>query len=100
VLATNLLGRVGPLFAGADFRYVSRVEEIDDGLVEVGIIPDGDERVQILVTDVRLGAEFRLWELPLSATLMVNNLFQYNYVELIGNLMPPRTYVLVLSIKP
>ena len=100
VLATNLLGRVGPLFAGADFRFVSRVEEVDYELVQVGIIPDGDERVQILVTDVRIGAEFRLGRVPVTATFMVNNLLQYNYVELIGNLMPPRTFVLVLSMRP
>jgi iron complex outermembrane receptor protein len=100
VLATNLLGRVGPLFAGADFRFVSRVEEVDYELVQVGIIPDGDERVQILVTDVRIGAEFRLGLVPVTATFMVNNLLQYNYVELIGNLMPPRTFVLVLSMRP
>ena len=100
VFATNLLGRLGPLFAGADFRFISRVEEIDDELVQVGIIPDGDERVQILVTDVRLGADFHLGGVSLNATLLVNNLFQYNYVELIGNLMPPRSYALVVSIKP
>jgi outer membrane receptor protein involved in Fe transport len=27
----------------------------------------------------------------------VKNLFQYNYVELIANLAPPRTYLLSLS---
>lgn len=100
VLATNLLGRVGPLFAGADFRFISRVEEVDEELVQVGIIPDGDERVQILVTDVRVGADLHLWGVPLNATFVVNNIFQYNYVELIGNLMPPRTFVLVLSMRP
>jgi outer membrane receptor protein involved in Fe transport len=33
----------------------------------------------------------------LAATVNVNNVFQRNYVELIGNLMPPRTYVLTLE---
>jgi outer membrane receptor protein involved in Fe transport len=85
--------------AGADFRYVSRVDNIDIELVNLGIIPDGDQRGDILVTDVRAGADFAFTGLPLSATLQVNNLFQRNYVELTGNIMPPRTYVLVLEAK-
>ena len=31
--------------------------------------------------------------------LNINNILQYNYVELIGNIMPPRTYVLSLEAK-
>ncbi|HTY57530.1 MAG TPA: TonB-dependent receptor [Bacteroidota bacterium] len=95
----NLAGRVGMFTAGADFRYVSRVDNIDIELVNLGIIPDGDQRGDILVTDVRAGADFAFTGLPLSATLQVNNLLQRNYVELTGNIMPPRTYVLVLEAK-
>jgi hypothetical protein len=35
----------------------------------------------------------------LNATLNVNNALQRNYVELIGNIMPPRTFVFVLEAK-
>jgi iron complex outermembrane receptor protein len=97
VLATNLQAHVGWLMAAADFRYISRVDRIDEELVEVGIVPDGDERVPIYVTDVRLGADLGFVHLPFTLTANVNNLFQHNYVELIGNLMPPRTYVLTLE---
>jgi len=96
---TNLTGRVGWLSAGVDFRYISRVDRIDDELVDLGIIPDGDERVDIFVTDFRLGCDFSSTGVPLSATLNVNNALQRNYVELIGNLNPPRTYVLVLEAR-
>jgi outer membrane receptor protein involved in Fe transport len=96
---TNLTGRLGIFNAGADFRYVSRVDRIDVELVELGIIPDGDERQDILVTDFRVGADLSFTGLPLTATFNVNNAFQRNYIELIGNLMPPRTYVLVLEAK-
>jgi outer membrane receptor for ferrienterochelin and colicins len=99
ILSANMLARVGWLSAGADFRAVSRVERIDDELVEFGIIPDGGERVPIYVTNFRVGAEFNVGATALSATLSTDNAFRYNYVELIGNLMPPRSYVLVLQAK-
>jgi outer membrane receptor for ferrienterochelin and colicins len=100
VLHAGFLGRVGPVSAGGDFRFVSRVDRIDDELVQVGIVQDGDERKDALVTDVRASVEFGLLGFPVTATASVNNLFQNNYVELIGNLMPPRTYVLALQLKP
>ena len=99
VFYTSLLGRVAMLSAEADFRYISRVDKIDDELVDTGIIPDGDSRVDILVTDFRLGADFSFAGLPLTATFNINNVFQRNYVELIGNMNPPRTYVFVLDAK-
>jgi iron complex outermembrane receptor protein len=85
--------------AGIDFRYLSRVERIDDELVSAGVIPDGDIRVPIYVTDVRCGAEFPSGGNTYSAMLNVRNLFQHNYVELIGNVMAPRTYILTLQAK-
>ena len=91
------VARAGPMTFSLDFRYISRVERIDDEFVTLGIVKDGDRRVPIVVTDLRLGAEFTGAGIPLSATLSVNNLFQYNYVELIGNLAPPRSFVLTLD---
>jgi hypothetical protein len=49
---------------------------------------------------VRAGVEFPLLGMRMDATAIVNNIFQHNYVELIGNLMPPRTYMLTLELKP
>jgi len=99
VLTANAQGRINWLTASIDFRYVSRVERIDEELVDTGVIPDGDARVPIYVTDVRLGGDLSFIGLPLSATLSVNNIFQHRYVELMGNIMPPRNYVLVLDAK-
>jgi outer membrane receptor for ferrienterochelin and colicins len=96
---TTLSARVGPLQASTDFRYISRVDRVDDILGNFGIIPDGDERTEIFVTDFRLGADFTLGAVPLTVTASVNNALQYNYVELIGNIMPPRTYMLVLEAR-
>ncbi|HEX7571557.1 MAG TPA: TonB-dependent receptor [Bacteroidota bacterium] len=97
VLHGDVRGRFGWLSASADFRFVSRIERIDDELVDAGVIPDGDQRVPIYVTDIRVGADLSFTGIPLSVSLNVNNLFQHNYVELIGNVMPPRTYILVLE---
>jgi len=97
VFYTNLLMQLGWVSAGADFRYISRVDRIDEELVQLGIIPDGDERVPIYVADFRIGADLSFTGVPVSVTVNLNNAFQHNYVELIGNLMPPRTYVLTLE---
>jgi iron complex outermembrane receptor protein len=90
---------VGVVRASADFRFVSRIDRISDLLVEKGIIHDGDERRDIVVTDVRCGVDLSSLGFPLSVSLNVNNVFQYNYVELIGNMSPPRTYMLILESK-
>ncbi len=99
VFTTNLVMQIGWVMAGADFRYISRVDRIDEELVQLGIIADGDERVPIYVADFRLGADLSFTGVPVSMMFNLNNAFQHNYVELIGNMMPPRTYVLTLEAK-
>jgi outer membrane receptor for ferrienterochelin and colicins len=95
LLYANAMARPGIFTVATDFRYISRVERIDQEF-EI-FVADAGERVDIVVVDVRLGADFRGIGVPLSATLSVNNLFQYNYVELIANLAPPRSFVLTLE---
>ena len=75
------------------------MDNVDVELINLGIIPDGDARVDILVTDFRLGCDLAFTGLPLMMTMNVNNAFQRNYIELIGNIAPPRTYILVLDAK-
>jgi outer membrane receptor for ferrienterochelin and colicins len=77
---------------GINFRYTSRVEEIDDELVDLGIVVDGDLRVPVYTTDIKLGYNFITNGLPLNIYLNVKNIFNYNYVELIGNLRNIRNY--------
>jgi outer membrane receptor for ferrienterochelin and colicins len=95
----NLLGRIGDVSAGVDVRYLSRTDAVDVELVQVGIVPDGDERKEIIVADARLGMDVVALGAPLTATVLLNNVFQYNYVELIGNIMPPRTLILTLEAR-
>jgi len=75
----------------ADYRYLSRVEAIDDQLVRFAPIVDGDERVPIKVADLRAFYDLSAAELPLRLGVSVTNMFNYHYVELIGNLAPIRT---------
>lgn len=99
LLYTNIHGTLGWFSAGGDFRFVSRVDRIDDELVDTGIVPDGDERTDIVVADFRVGATIAMEAFELAVLLNVRNAFQHNYVELIGNIMPPRTYVLSLEAR-
>jgi len=80
--------------SGIDFRYISRVKEIDEELVDLGIVVDGDLRVPTYTFDLNFGYSFVSLDLPLSIYLNLKNIFNYNYVELIGNIRPIRSYSL------
>ncbi len=88
---------IGHFSCGLDFRYNSRVAEIDNALVDFGLVPDGDKRVAIKVLDIRAGYNLLLGELPLRIFLNANNLLNYNYVEMIGNLAPIANYSLSID---
>lgn len=77
---------------GINFRYISKVEEVDEELVDLGIVVDGDLRVPTYTTDLNFGYSFISLDLPLSLYLNIKNIFNYNYVELIGNIRQIRSY--------
>ena len=87
----------GALHFSVDARYVSRVEAIDDNLVRLAPIINGDQRVPIRVVDTRVKYDLLDSGLPLRVGLNVTNLLNYHYVELIGNLSPVRTFTLVVE---
>lgn len=99
LLYTNLIARMGWLTIGGDCRFVSRVDHIDEELVETGTVPDGSERNDIVVADFRIGANIAISDYSLLTTFNIRNAFQHNYVELIGHLRPPRTYLLSLEFR-
>jgi outer membrane receptor protein involved in Fe transport len=88
-----------PFRLGVDLRILSRTEQIDDQFVTLGIIPQGDRRVPIYVADLRLGAVWSIAGLPMTSSLQINNLFQYYYVELIGNMAPTRNFVFTVETR-
>lgn len=77
---------------GLFFKYQSRVDEIDNELIDLGIVRDGKLRVPIYQTDVSISYDLTALNLPLALYFNVNNLFNYNYVELVGNLRPIRNF--------
>jgi outer membrane receptor for ferrienterochelin and colicins len=80
-----------------DYRYLSRVEAIDENLVRFAPIVDGDQRVPIKVADLRAFYDLSGDNLPVRIGLSVTNMFNYHYVELIGNLSPVRMVTLTLD---
>ena len=83
-----------------DGRYISRMERIDERLVELAPIPDGHRRVSVKVVDVRALLDLKEFGLPLRIGFNVNNAAQYNYVELMGNIAATRNYVLSIDWAP
>lgn len=79
---------------GIYFRYQSRVEEIDNELIDLGIVRDGQLRSPVYLTDVNLSYDLISFGLPANVYLNVKNIFNYNYVELVGNLRPIRNFSL------
>lgn len=77
---------------GIFFRYQSRVDEIDNELIDLGIVRDGDLRVPVYQTDVNLSYDLIAFSLPAAIYFNAKNIFNYNYVELIGNLKPIRNF--------
>jgi len=82
---------------GLDFRYWNRLDKIDDELIQFGIVKDGDLRDKVLLTDLNLSFDLFRFKIPLRVYFTVNNLFNYNYIEMIGNLGPIRTFTFSLE---
>jgi len=93
---TNFLFRLDPFEIGLNFRFQSKFEEIDD--LTTTLVVDGDKHVPIYVTDVMLGWNFIAGSIPAKIYLNAKNIFNYNYVEFIGNLAPIRNYSLSAEI--
>jgi len=70
---------------GIDYRYISRLENVK-------VYPK-DARVPQKIWDARLS--FNIFKSTISFN--INNLFQYNYLQIERNIAPMRHYVLTLS---
>jgi outer membrane receptor for ferrienterochelin and colicins len=80
------------LQAVLNYRYISRIEAIDENLVRLAPIVDGDQRVASKVVDAGISYNLMDKGLPVTIGLTVKNLNNYAYAELVGNLSPVRTY--------
>lgn len=81
-----------------DFRYWSKIAEIDNELISLGLVKDGDKRTEVYLSNVSAGYMLSEYGIPAKLSLAVKNLFNYNYVEMIGNLSPLRNFTLNLEV--
>ncbi len=98
ICSATIEGSFDPVRIGADFRYIGRQEEIDEDLVAIADIQDGTMRVPIRVLDIRSSFDLDLAGIPVRPGVTVKNALNYQYVELIGNLAPPRTFIVSLDL--
>ena len=82
-----------------DVRYWSKYEEIDVDVTEppFNLIPDGQDRSDAFVVDLSAGYNFSIDSKPMKIVLTGKNIFNYNYVEFIGNLGPIRNFALSIE---
>ncbi len=88
----NLLFTPASFEFGVDFRYLSRIEEIDPMMLIV--VVDGEVRVPTYITNLMAGCNFFVMNIPAKIFINAKNIFNYNYAEFIGNLAPIRNYAL------
>ncbi len=80
-----------------DYRYMSVVENIDEGLI---LIKDSDARVPANVIDARMIFYLsKLTDIPLTFTINAKNLLNHYYLEMVGNLAPFRNISLQAEAK-
>jgi outer membrane cobalamin receptor len=83
------------LHTGLDYRYIKKYDRIDEKFSL--LIEDADARVDAHIVDFRVSKKFNLRQMAATLSLVVNNLFQYYYVDLVGSLAPLRQIVLTLD---
>lgn len=88
---------IGDFEFGTDFRYWSKVEEIDFELIALNLVPDGELRSEVFVLDIRAAYSMLSIGIPGKVFLNVNNILNYSYVEMIGNISPIRNFSLGLE---
>ncbi|MCB1319284.1 MAG: hypothetical protein KDK34_03465 [Leptospiraceae bacterium] len=60
-------------------------------------ISDADTRVAAHVVDLRAGAALKFSGTPLNISLQLKNALNYNYLDFVGSLAPPRRIELTLD---
>jgi outer membrane receptor for ferrienterochelin and colicins len=95
LLYSNAFWKYKYFMAGIDYRYISKYNKIDEEFAR--IIIDGEKTIAVHVVDVRISQQFNLGNFPLKTSFQINNLLQYNYIDLIGTIAPIRNFILTLE---
>jgi outer membrane receptor for ferrienterochelin and colicins len=83
---------------GTNFRYWSKVDQMDFEVVTLNIVRDGRKRVPVYILDFFAGYNFNNIGIPGRLIFNAKNVLNYNYVELIANLAPIRHYSLSMEL--
>ena len=69
----------------------SKYESVDPILIQQ--VPDGDARVNAYILDARIAYQaVGLFAMPVTFSFQVQNLLNYYYIEIVGNLAPIRNF--------
>ena len=96
LLYTNVFWKYKNLTVGMDYRYISKYDKIDEEFAR--LIADGDERIAVNVVDIQISQMFKLGNFPLQVSFQVNNILQYNYIDLIGSIASIRNFIFAFDI--
>jgi iron complex outermembrane receptor protein len=92
----SINGKHGFWTAGGDYRYISKYDRINK-LLRL-FVPNADTRVDAHVVDLRAGITFALMQSRAALQFQLKNALNYNYLEFVGSLAPPRRYELTLDL--
>lgn len=79
------------------YKFVSKIVKVEEQLRF--ILRDYYVRVPINLVDLNLSYNFQKYNLPFETTLSIQNLLDYYYIDLVGNLAPTRFISIGLSYK-
>ena len=92
LLQARAEGKWGGLSLSSDLRYISRYESLDSILITQ--VRNGDERVDAYIWDARVGYTLDgVFADRVTVSFQVQNLLNYYYVEIVGNLAPIREFM-------
>ena len=95
LLYTNAYWKYKNFTIGFDYRFISEYDKIDEEFAS--IVTDGNEKIAVHVVDIRISQLFKLGNFPVKTSFQINNLLQYNYIDLIGSIAPIRNFVVTLE---
>ncbi len=97
-LISSIVLPLSPLEIVLDFRYISKMLDIDNSLRLQ--VKDYNARAPIYVVDLAANFDLNHFSLPVKVTVSAQNLLDYYYVEMVGNLAPTRLISLRLQYSP
>ncbi len=91
LVQSRIEGKFGSFTLSSDFRYISKYESVDPILIQQ--VPNGDARVNAYIWDARIAYTLQgLFAMPVTLSFQVQNLLNYYYVEIVGNIAPIRNF--------